>query len=551
MGLKINIVSPGRFHVCDLARELDKNGWDVRFYSFVPTSRTKKFGLPAKCNKTVLPFVLPFLFLQKYIKKEWTRQLRIYMQDVITGIYMRRCDVLIAMSGDFVHTVEKAKKHGATIILERGSKHVLEQKRVLESIPSLKGTKPVPDANVRRELQDYKNADYIAVASKHVYNSFVKQHFDEKKLFINPYGVDLSMFHPESDIKKEFDVIMVGNWCYRKGCDLIVDAIKKSEYKFLHVGSIGDLPFPEDDTRFTHIDAVNQSDLINYYSKAKVFVFPSREDGFGMVLSQAVACNLPVAGSRDCGAPDLKSMVEMPKYIKIIDDYTSESVLAAIDDSLKAYDNLKGQVYAGDVVEELTWKAYGIRYSNFLNNVLGGVNLAIRSLNYKFDVIMVGGWSYRKGCDLIEAAIRKTNYSFLHVGGIVDLAFPTGGQFTHIPPVDQKKLVRYYNKAKVFLLPSREEGLAMVQAQAIACNLPLIGSKDSGAKDLQSMVQQPQFVTIVKDYTVEAVSASIAEALAKYELLTGSSYAGDAIANLTWASYGKRYSDFLHKITRQ
>lgn len=371
MGLKINIVSPGRFHVCDLARELNKNGWDVRFYSFVPTHRTKKFGLPAKCNKTVLPFVLPFLFLQKYIKKEWARQLRIYMQDVITGIYMRRCDVLIAMSGDFVHTVENAKKHGTTIILERGSKHILEQKRVLESIPSLKGSKPVPDANVRRELQDYKNADYIAVASKHVYESFVKQCFDTSKLFVNPYGVDLSMFHPMDNVKKEYDVIMVG------------------------------------------------------------------------------------------------------------------------------------------------------------------------------------GWSYRKGCDLIEAAVRNTNYRFLHVGGIVDLPFPKGEQFTHIPPVDQKELVKYYNKAKVFLLPSREEGLAMVQAQAIACNLPLVGSKDSGAEDLQAMVQQPQFITIIKDYSADAVMEAVDEALEKYKLLGNEPYVGDAVANLTWTSYGKRYSDFLHKITRQ
>ena len=30
--IKINIFSPGRFHVCDLARELDKNGFDVKFY---------------------------------------------------------------------------------------------------------------------------------------------------------------------------------------------------------------------------------------------------------------------------------------------------------------------------------------------------------------------------------------------------------------------------------------------------------------------------------------------------------------------------------------
>jgi hypothetical protein len=32
--MKINILSPGRFHVCDLARELARNGYDVKFYSF-------------------------------------------------------------------------------------------------------------------------------------------------------------------------------------------------------------------------------------------------------------------------------------------------------------------------------------------------------------------------------------------------------------------------------------------------------------------------------------------------------------------------------------
>ena len=32
---KINILSPGRFHVLDLARELAKNGYDVKFYSFL------------------------------------------------------------------------------------------------------------------------------------------------------------------------------------------------------------------------------------------------------------------------------------------------------------------------------------------------------------------------------------------------------------------------------------------------------------------------------------------------------------------------------------
>ena len=43
--IKVNIFSPGRFHVCDLARELDKNGFDVKFYSFVPAKRAEEVQL--------------------------------------------------------------------------------------------------------------------------------------------------------------------------------------------------------------------------------------------------------------------------------------------------------------------------------------------------------------------------------------------------------------------------------------------------------------------------------------------------------------------------
>lgn len=91
----------------------------------------------------------------------------------------------------------------------------------------------------------------------------------------------------------------------RKGCDLIVEAIRKTNYSFIHVGSIKDVDFPQE-KNFTHIDPVDQSKLIEYYNQAKVFILPSRQDGFGMVLSQALACNLPIIGSNNCGAPDLK-----------------------------------------------------------------------------------------------------------------------------------------------------------------------------------------------------------------------------------------------------
>ncbi len=369
--IKVNILSPGRFHVCDLARELDKNGFDVKFYSFVPAKRALKFGLPMHCSASLFYLMIPFLALEKKLfkKQRWANVLSMKVQDHLTAIIMRKCDILIAMSGAFVYAVEKAKKQGSIIILERGSKHILEQKRILESIPSLKVKKPVPDINVRRELKGYELADYIAVASQHVVDSFLIHNYPQERLFKNPYGVDLSMFSRLPHTEKKYDFIMVGGWSYQKGCDLIIEAIRKTNYTFLHVGSIADLDFPQE-ARFTHVDAVDQSKLIEYYNQAKIFVLPSRQDGFGMVLSQALACNLPIIGSKDCGAPDLQQMVEDPQFITLIEDYTSDALIKAMNQAMKNYESLNGKIYAGTAIENLTWEAYGKRYAAFLQSIV-------------------------------------------------------------------------------------------------------------------------------------------------------------------------------------
>lgn len=282
---------------------------------------------------------------------------------------MRKCDILIAMSGDFVFAPKKAKKNGSIIIYERGSKHILEQKRILENIPSLKNKCPIPKINVKRELESYKLADYIAIASDHVRKSFEKYNYPSNKLFLNPYGVDLSMFKPLPNEQKIYDIIMVGGWSYRKGCDLIIDAIPKTNYSFLHVGGLVDLPFPTS-TQMTHIPPVDQSILIQYYNKAKICILPSREEGLAMVQAQAIACNLPLIGSKDSGAEDLKKMVSHPEYITILSDYSANALISAINETMKKYNSMKELSYAGNMINNLTWEAYGKRYADFINKII-------------------------------------------------------------------------------------------------------------------------------------------------------------------------------------
>ncbi len=367
--IRINILSPGRFHVCDLARELNYLNFDVKFYSFVSKRRGESFGLPRECCVSLFWILAPFVFLERraWYGRIWWGNLRRCLQDFITSWIIRKADVLIAMSGEFNRSMNIAKRDGSIIICERGSKHILDQKRILDSNPSIK-TSQVSIANVNRELRSYDLADYIAIGASHVEISFLKRGFPKEKLFLNPYGVDLKDFHIVENASKEYDFLMVGTWSYQKGCDLIVEAISQTNYTLLHVGALGDVPFPTE-SQFKHVSPVDQKELYKYYAQAKVFVLPSRQDGLAMVLAQAVACHLPIIASPDGGACDLRERVAKPEYICIIDEFTSEAIAGKMKTMLLLYEQLKNDNYAGNALNELTWEAYGKRYAEFLHRI--------------------------------------------------------------------------------------------------------------------------------------------------------------------------------------
>lgn len=369
--IRVNILSPGRFHVCDLARELHKNGFDVKFYSFVPTSRAMKFGLPKECSASLFYWMAPFLFLSKIVfrKSSFFSRLTTIVQDYLTGWLMRDCDVCIAMSGCFKYAPTRAKKRGAIFITERGSTHILTQKTILDEVMP-KG-KSVPDFNVKRELACYESADYIAIGSDYVKEDMLNHGIPKRKLFLNPYGVDLSMFTPSLNTEnKDFDVIYVGNWSIRKGVDIITAVAKcLPNLKFLHVGSIDDISFPRC-PNLEHIEPVDQKVLPLYYNKSRIYLHASREDGFGMVLSQAMACNLPIVATTTCGATTLKRLVSFPEYIQVYNSPSVENLSNGIRKAIQQQSELTFH-YGGTAVENLSWEAYGKRYADFLLKITG------------------------------------------------------------------------------------------------------------------------------------------------------------------------------------
>ncbi|MFI5201689.1 MAG: glycosyltransferase [Candidatus Kapaibacterium sp.] len=110
-------------------------------------------------------------------------------------------------------------------------------------------------------------------------------------------------------------------------------------------------------------------------------------------------------------------------------------------------------------------------------------------------LIFVGAIGFQKGIPyLLEAArsLRATGKKFhLKLIGRFEKDFETWLRTSslrseideHIAFVPNRELVRHFHSADIFVLPSVQEGLALVIAEAMASGLPVIATENTGARE--------------------------------------------------------------------
>ena len=369
--IRVGIAASGQFHLLDLARELDALGADVRFYSYVSRRRAAKFGLPAICHVALLPYVFPLVALERLFPRllpQAIERLMFWALDLLVTLRMRRCDVFVCMSGIYVQAPRVAKRrYGAKILLHRGSKHILSQHKILASLDR---ADQVTAFTVRRELRGYDIADHIMVPSKHVAESFTPWPKHAHKLFLNPYGVDLEQFPLRTgSLPVESTILFVGSWTYQKGVDVLAEAvIDIPDARLIHVGALGDAPFPSH-ARIIHYDPVPQWQLRTFYQRSHVFALASRQDGFGLVLLQALASGLLVVCTDRTGGPDLARLSGLIRLVRVVPSDDVKALRCALK---KALSDAIGKMMTITEAEReaLSWRAYALRDLQFISGIL-------------------------------------------------------------------------------------------------------------------------------------------------------------------------------------
>lgn len=109
-----------------------------------------------------------------------------------------------------------------------------------------------------------------------------------------------------------------------------------------------------------------------------------------------------------------------------------------------------------------------------------------------FEVLFVGGVGFRKGVPYLLDAFARFSHpkkQLRLIGQVQDQIKP----YLEKAPLDrveilgavpQAELTGIMSRSHVLVLPSIEEGLALVQGQAMACGCPIISSTNTGGSDL-------------------------------------------------------------------
>lgn len=190
----------------------------------------------------------------------------------------------------------------------------------------------------KKLFNDINNLAVIGVSDWITEEAKLSPVFANANIFIRIYnGIDLVMFkRRESEFKKRFNIadkkIILGvasKWSDKKGLNLFCNLAEKldSNELIVLVGNVEKTVLPE---KILNIPTTNNvEELVDIYNAADVFLQLSKEETFGKVVAEALACGTPVVTNKFTANPELVN-----EKCGIICDLEIEKIYNAVEEIL-------------------------------------------------------------------------------------------------------------------------------------------------------------------------------------------------------------------------
>ena len=375
MGHRIKIGVGGRFHADRLAAALSSRGWEVTVVTSLPRNRFKTLP-PKSVESHVFPEVVYRMGAK--IAPAWGSD---FKMKTFGKAFSRSCkrdapiDVILAWSG---FAVEAFKSNPRSFkVLVRDSLHILDQVEILENEYNALGIKfPNHKNTIKRELEEYALADKTVILSKVAKESFLKRGISESKLSTVRLGADLEVFSStqrEKRANSPLQVVYFGTLSIRKGVVYLLEAMENfssAEVQLTCIGAV-ERGFEKILNRYDKVricSPVGHSELARRLREFDVFVMPTLEDGFGLVVPQAMAAGLVPIVSKAAGASEL---ILDGKTGIVIPPRDSASITKSIQSLLSnpsLMDDLRANILQNKSI--LSWENYGDDFDTILKTGL-------------------------------------------------------------------------------------------------------------------------------------------------------------------------------------
>jgi glycosyltransferase involved in cell wall biosynthesis len=322
--LKIAIVVHGRFFAFDLARELIRQGHQVTVVTNYPAGIAMRWGVPESVVVSVLSHGLISRLAEKLRLSRWLEPLlhRYFARRASAAVRGRDLDAVLAFSGVAEEVFSECLGGPVLRVLVRASSHIQEQRDILaaeERRAGLVVAKPSPWM-VAREGREYMLADRIFILGGFSRRTFEQRAIPAARLCVIHLAADLRIFHASPEVMEarkkrllagqRLRVVAVGTFSHRKGCLDLVELARRVQdiADVVFVGTVVPeaMPLAKSAAGLISFEPrVPEKKLPKVYAAADVFVMPTLEDGFAVVVAHAKASGLPVLVTENCDAADI------------------------------------------------------------------------------------------------------------------------------------------------------------------------------------------------------------------------------------------------------
>jgi len=380
----VMVVHPGVQHSRELARALQNGGLlkklvtstDDRLTRLLPRSMRQDprrwTGLPGSKVCSVGCYEIAVRIGSALFGSDLTQRMHEWALDQFGRSAARRVRrevprIVAAFEGGAERVFQAAHWCGALAVLEAPSLHPAWQPGAEAPQDERRGD----DARKARELE---LADHLVVLSTVARDSYVAAGIPPERISIVPPGVWTDRIAERREpVQGPVRVLFVGNVKRAKGVDLLLAAFRTvgPGATLVIAGAIVE---PHLLARLPgHVEVLGKIDaqgLRSQYARAGLLVLPSRADGFGMVVGEAMRSGLPVVVSSATGARD----VVVPGRNGWIFPSGDASALAAVlEDAIS--DRMRLRDMGANAREDsagLTWERYAERTVALYRALLAG-----------------------------------------------------------------------------------------------------------------------------------------------------------------------------------